>query len=61
LTGNQIIALSTERRVYWISAETRADLAEPRLWLAACENEALCGRWPLAHYQWSNHRDPARR
>ena len=33
---HQIAALSAERPVYWISAETRADPAEPRLRLATC-------------------------
>jgi hypothetical protein len=48
---HQVAALSAERPVYWISAETRADPAEPRLRLATCVNGTIAGQQALARYQ----------
>src|SRR5216683_1012655 len=44
----QVAALSANRPVYCVSAETRASSTEPRLRLARCENKTLTGSWPLA-------------
>jgi hypothetical protein len=48
---HQVAALSAGRPVYWISAETRADPAEPRLRLATCVNGTIAGQQALARYQ----------
>lgn len=47
----QVAAVSAERPVYQISAETRADPAGPRLRLAFCENGTLVGWRALGRYQ----------
>jgi hypothetical protein len=47
----QVVALSDGRPVYWVSAETRSDPAEPRMRLTTCENGKVTGSWPLARYQ----------
>jgi hypothetical protein len=48
---HQVAALSAGRPVYWISAETRADPAEPRLHLATCVNGTIASQQALARYQ----------
>ena len=48
---HQVAVLSAGRPVYWISAETRADPAEPRLRLATCVNGTIAGQQALARYQ----------
>jgi len=48
---HQIAALSAGRPVYWISAETHADRAEPRLRLATCVNGTVASQQALAQYQ----------
>jgi Uncharacterized protein conserved in bacteria (DUF2332) len=45
---HQVIAISAERPVYWISAESCSDPAESRLQLTTCENGTIAGRWSLA-------------
>jgi hypothetical protein len=48
---HQVAVLSAGRPVYWISAETRADPAEPRLRLATCVNGTIADQQALACYQ----------
>jgi hypothetical protein len=48
---HQVVGLSAERPVYWISAETRADPAEPRMHLTTCVNGTVTSQWALARYQ----------
>jgi hypothetical protein len=48
---HQVAALSTGRPVYWISAETRTDPADPRLHLATCVNGTVGAQQALARYQ----------
>lgn len=47
---DQVVALSGQRQVWWISAEPRADPAGPRLHLARCDNGTVTRQWPLARY-----------
>ena len=47
----QVAVLSAGRPVYWISAETRADPAEPRLRLATLLNGTIASQQALARYQ----------
>jgi len=49
--GHQVAVLSAGRPVHWISAETRADPAEPRLHLATCVNGTIAAQQALARYQ----------
>jgi Uncharacterized protein conserved in bacteria (DUF2332) len=49
--AGQVAVLSAGRPVYWISAETRADPAEPRLRLATCVNGTIASQQALARYQ----------
>jgi hypothetical protein len=48
---HQVAVLSAGRPVYWISAETRADPAEPRLRLATLLNGTIASQQALARYQ----------